>query len=186
MKKYLLLILFAFITIVGCKNEDPGNPETVLHSFFDAMAKQDIETARQYATKESKSFLDMMSMISKLDSNSTIETSRYLKENIEFGKVRYQGEEAIIKVKHKNESDSMEFTLVKEDEKWKVAFDLSSILTIGMQKMKENGLQSNNKLKDALNEINQVGVDSLKKEADAQMQKLDDAIKSLKLDGGVQ
>jgi hypothetical protein len=37
-------------------------------------------------------------------------------------------------------------------------------------------------LKDALNELNKVGVDSLKKGADAEMQKLDDALKSLQID----
>ncbi len=186
MKTTLLSLLFISIAIIGCNNEDAGNPETVLQSFFDAMSKRDIESARQYATKESKPLLDMMSMISKLDSNSSIESSRYLKENIVIGKVKYQGDEAIVEVKHKNEPDKMDFTLVKEDGKWKVAFDLNSILTIGMQKMKENGSQSAEKLKDALDEINKVGVDSLKKGADAEMKKLDDALKNLNLDTVIQ
>jgi hypothetical protein len=167
----------------GCQSEVSGDdPLSVLQQFFNAMAKKDIAEARKYATSESKSFLDMMETISKFDSSSSIETSRYLNENIEFGKAKINGKEAVVEVKSKKDGEKLSFNLIQENGEWKVAFDLNTILTIGMQKMKQNGLQNTDQLKDALNELNKVGVDSLKKGADAEMQKLDDALKSLQID----
>jgi hypothetical protein len=184
MKKDIGLLLMIFMLMLGgCQSEVSGDdPLSVLQQFFNAMAKKDIAEARKYATSESKSFLDMMETISKFDSSSSIETSRYLNENIEFGKAKINGKEAVVEVKSKTDGEKLSFNLVQEDGEWKVAFDLNTILTIGMQKMKENGLQSKDQLKDALDELNKVGVDSLKKGADAEMQKLDDALKSLQID----
>jgi hypothetical protein len=184
MKKDIgLLLMIVMLMLGGCQSEMSGDdPLSVLQHFFNAMAKKDITEARKYTTSDSKSLLDMMETISKFDSSSSIETSRYLNENIEFGKAKIVGKEAIVEVKSKTDGETMSFNLVQEDGEWKVAFDLNTILTIGMQKMKQNGLQNTNQLKDALNELNKVGVDSLKKGADAEMQKLDDALKSLQID----
>lgn len=184
MKKHTALLMTVFFLMLGsCQSEvSKDDPISVLQHFFGAMAKNDISEARKYATTESKSFLDMMETISKFDSSSSIETSRYLEENIEFGKSKINGKEATVEVKSKKDGEKLSLSLVQEQGEWKVAFDLNTILTIGMQKMKQNGLQNTNQLKDALNEFNEVGVDSLKKGVDAEMQKLDDALKSLQID----
>ena len=74
------------------------------------------------------------------------------------------------------------FILRKEKGNWKVAFDINTILTIGMQKMKEQGLQNPKRLDDMLTELNNIGADSLKKDASEEMKKLDDVLKSIKID----
>ena len=166
----------------GCQPEVSSDPETVLHTFFDAMAKGNITEARKYATSDSKSVLDMMETISKFDSTSSIETSRYLNENVEFGSAKIVGNEATIAIKHKKDEEKIEFILRKEKGNWKVAFDINTILTIGMQKMKEQGLQNPKRLDDMLTELNNIGADSLKKDASEEMKKLDDVLKSIKID----
>jgi hypothetical protein len=183
MKKYLgLLLMIFYLMLGGCQSEVNSDPETVLHTFFDAMAKGNISEARQYATSDSKSLLDMMETISKFDSTSSIETSRYLSENVEFGKAKIVGDEATIAIKNKKDEEKLEFILRKEKGIWKVAFDINTILTIGMQKMREKGIQNTKNLNDVLSELNSIGADSLKKDASEEMKKLDDVLKSIKID----
>jgi hypothetical protein len=187
MKNYLFLMMSIFcISIIGCKNES-NDPQATLSKFFDAMAKKDIASARKLCTEESKSMLDMMEMGMKMDTGKT-ETNKYDKEKVEFGEAKIEGDKATINVKPKEGGESLNFYLKKEKEAWKVAFDKNSMMEMGMDKMKSEGIEnadsiakSMDELKDMdLQEIKKMDMDSIRKDMRKSMLKLDSIKRLLK------
>jgi len=187
MKNYLFLIMsICFISITSCKNET-NDPQATLSKFFDAMAKKDITAARKLCTEESKSMLDMMEMGMKMDSSKT-ETNKYDKNKVEFGEAKIEGDKATINVKPKEGGESLNFYLKKEKDGWKVAFDKNSMMEMGMDKMKSEGIEnadsiakSMDELKDIdLQEIKKMGIDSMRKDIRKSLLKLDSVKRLLK------
>jgi hypothetical protein len=187
MKNYLFLIMsICFISITSCKNE-ANDPQATLSKFFDAMAKKDITAARKLCTEESKSMLDMMEMGMKMDSSKT-ETNKYDKNKVEFGEAKIEGDKATINVKPKEGGESLNFYLKKEKDGWKVAFDKNSMMEMGMDKMKSEGIEnadsiakSMGELKDIdLQEIKKMGIDSMRKDIRKSLLKLDSVKRLLK------
>jgi hypothetical protein len=187
MKNYLFLIMsICFISITSCKNET-NDPQATLSKFFDAMAKKDITAARKLCTEESKSMLDMMEMGMKMDSSKT-ETNKYDKNKVEFGEAKIEGDKATINVKPKEGGESLNFYLKKEKDGWKVAFDKNSMMEMGMDKMKSEGIEnadsivkSMGELKDIdLQEIKKMGIDSMRKDIRKSLLKLDSVKRLLK------
>ena len=177
--------IFCF-SIIGCKNES-NDPQATLSKFFDAMSKKDIVSARKLCTDESKSMLDMMEMSMKMDTSKT-ETNKYDKEKVEFGEAKIEGDKATINVKPKEGGESLNFYLKKEKEAWKVAFDKNSMMEMGMEKMKSEGIENTDsiansigELKDIdLQEIKKMDMDSLRKDMRKSMLKLDSVKRLLK------
>jgi hypothetical protein len=187
MKNYLFLVMSIFcFSIIGCKNES-NDPQATLSKFFDAMSKKDIVSARKLCTDESKSMLDMMEMSMKMDTSKT-ETNKYDKEKVEFGEAKIEGDKATINVKPKEGGESLNFYLKKEKEAWKVAFDKNSMMEMGMEKMKSEGIENTDsiansigELKDIdLQEIKKMDMDSLRKDMRKSMLKLDSVKRLLK------
>jgi hypothetical protein len=114
------------VALFSCKSGG-DKPEAVLSNFFDALSKKDIEKARTYATADSKSMLDMMDMAMKMDNKENTE-SEFDKANLEFGEAIIDGDKATVEVKNKKAGESMKYILKKEEGKWKVAFDKSSLM----------------------------------------------------------
>jgi len=167
MKKILLAaVVFctaAFLT--GCNSTDSSNPKSVLISFFDALQKKDISGARKLATAESKSKLDMMEMGMKMGGDKKEDDGKYDKSKMEFGDAKIEGDKATVAVKEKTSGESTNFTLKKEGGGWKVAFDKSSMMNMGMDKMKEKGMDM-----DSLNN----GLDKMKGSMDSLSTKMKD------------
>lgn len=187
MKNYLFLIMSVIcISIASCKNET-NDPQTTLSKFFDAMAKKDITAARKLCTEESKSMLDMMEMGMKMDTSKT-ETNKYDKDKVEFSEAKIEGDKATINVKPKEGGESLNFYLKKEKEEWKVAFDKNSMMEMGMDKMKSEGIEnadsiakSMGELKDIdLQEIKKMDMDSIRKSMRQSLLKLDSVKRLLK------
>lgn len=139
MKKimFALALVGGVLFFTGC-NSAGGDPKKTLESFFDALAKKDIEAARKLATAESKSMLDMMEMGMKMATDNK-ETEKYDKTKMEFGEPKIEGDKATIAVKEKSSGESTNFTLKKEGGAWKVAFDKASMMQMGMEKINEKG-----------------------------------------------
>ena len=180
MKKIILLILvFSSVCIISCNN-NAGDPQSVLSQFFDAMSKKDIATTRKLATEESKSMLDLMEMGMKMDS-STEASEKYDKSKMEFSEPKIDGDKATITVKEKKSGESMNFTLKKEKGSWKVAFDKASMMNMGMEKMKDKGIDpSGESMEKAINNMKDIGLDSMEKGINESLQKLDSVSKELK------
>lgn len=173
MKKIIFFsLVLSSVIFFGCKNMGGGDPKAVLVEFMDALAKKDISTARKLATKESKSMLDLIEMGMQNDKSNNME--KYDKTKMEIGEAKIDGDKATVPVKEKDSNESTNFTLKKEDGSWKVAFDKTSMMQMGMDKMKEKGIDNPmDSMQKGMDEMNK-GLDEFKK---MNMDSLKDAMK---------
>ena len=140
MKKIILLVITAFVvTFSGCKTGGGGDPKTVLHHFFDALADKNIDEAKKYVTKDSEGMLSMiqMGMNNMKDSSNEMMLK---KENVTMGEAVISGDRATVAVKDKKSGEETDFVLKKESGDWKVAFDKSTLMEMAQKKMKEHGM----------------------------------------------
>jgi len=176
MKKILLaIVLLSSISFIGC-DSGKGDPKAVLLQFFDALSKKDMEAARKLATKDSKSMIDMMEMGMNMSKDNK-ETEKFDKASMEFGEVKIEGDKATIPVKEKKSGESLNYILKKEDGTWKVAFDKASMMNMGMEKMNEKGINPADSIGNALDELKNLNMDSLKEGMQEGM-KVIDSLKS--------
>lgn len=177
MKKiFLAAILFSVICFSSCKTGG-GDPKAVLSEFFQALADKDMEKARKLATTDSKSMLDMMAMAMKTENKE--ETDKYDKANMEYGDAKIDGDVATVPVKEKTSGETLNYTLKKESGTWKVAFDKASIMSMGMDKMKEKGVDVSEGLNKAAEEMRDMNIDSLKEGMEKGSEALDSMAKVL-------
>ncbi len=164
MKKLILAAIVVCLAVfVSCKQGSAGNPNEVLSAFFDAMAKQDTVKIKALSTKESEQMLGMMKMgMSMADSKKDLQ--KYDKTKMEFGTAVINGDNAKVPVKDKASGETVNFPMKKEDGKWKVAFDKSSVMEMGMEKMKDSKMNLNDTLKNAMDEMKNINMDSLMQE----------------------
>ena len=175
--KKLFIVVFACsaIYISGC-NSGGGDPKTVLTSFFDAMAKKDIAAARKLATADSKSMFDMMEAGMKMAGNVAEDKTheQFDKSKMEMGEAKIDGDKATVNVKELKSGESVDFVLKKESGSWKVAMDMGTMMNIGMQKMKEKGMEgAMDSLRNGLEQLKNINTDSLKELMNKGMQVLD-------------
>jgi len=138
MKKAILYsVVLMMVGISGCQTAGGGgDPRSVLISFFNALEKKDITTARKYATKESESMLNMIETAMKMAPDS-LKQKDYNVQNMEFGDPAINGDQATVPVKDKKSAnESTNFILKKEDGNWKVAFDKMTMTEMAKSKMK--------------------------------------------------
>lgn len=182
MKKILAAVfVFSTLYITSCNNTGGGDPKAVLTSFFDAMAKKDITEARKLATADSKSMFDLMEMGMKMkDSMNDQSLDQFDKDKMEMGEAKIEGDKATVNVKEKKSGESVNFILKKEGGAWKVAMDMSTLMSIGMDKMKEKGMNEEgaDQLKEQMEKFKNMSADSLKMMMEKGMQALD-TMKSL-------
>lgn len=177
MKKLFVAVLaFSTIYLSSC-NSGGGDPKTVLTGFFDAMAKKDFVEARKLATADSKSMLDMMEQGMKMAGNVAEDKThdKFDKSKMEMGEAKIDGDKATVNVKELKGGESIDFVLKKESGSWKVAMDMGTMMNIGMQKMKEKGMDG--ALDSLTNELKNINPDSLKELMNKSM-KVIDSLKS--------
>ena len=178
MKKLLMAaaVIGSVVFFSSCNSAGSSDPKAVLISFFDALSKKDISAARKYATAESKTMLDMMEMGMKAGADKDAKDEKYDKSNMEFGEPKIDGDKATIEVKEKTSGEATNFTMKKEGGAWKVAFDKASMMNMGMDKIKEKGIDNMD-----MNSIDSLGdkiKDGLEK-IDENKEKVEDAVKKL-------
>jgi Domain of unknown function (DUF4878) len=158
MKKMLLAItVTASLLIISC-NAGGGDPKTVLMSFMDAMSKKDIAAAKKLATKDSETMFSLMEMGMKDNKDNDM---KFEKDKMEFGETKIDGDKATVAVKDKASGESTNFILKKESGAWKVAFDKASVMQMGMDKMKEKGVDMNDVINKGADAMKGINVDSL-------------------------
>jgi hypothetical protein len=177
--KKLLAILLAFSTlyISSCNSSGGGDPKAVLTSFFDAMAKKDIAAARKLATTDSKSMFDLMEMGMKMKDNTMEDKAdeQFDKTKMEMGEAKIDGDRATVNVKEKKNGESVNFVLKKEGGQWKVAMDMATMMSMGAEKMKEQGMNDEQMgdMKAEMEKFKNMNPDSLKEMMNKGMQALD-------------
>ena len=165
MKKLLFAaaILSSTFFMVSCKSgAATGDPKATLTAFFEALGKKDLATARTLATADSKSMLDLMEMGMKMAKDNTKQMDDFDKSRVDFGDAVVSGDNATVAVKDKKSGESMNFTLKKESGAWKVAFDMGTMMQIGMEKAKQMNPQGMDSLSKKMEDFKNINTDSLK------------------------
>ncbi len=167
MKKIMFLAITGLlIAFSGCQSSDGGNPKEVLTNFFKALSKKDVADAKKFATKDSEGMLDMMETGMKMSANANAQNDHEDKmmemiQNVEMGEPVINGDKATINVKDKKSGENTDFVLHKEDGKWKVAFDMSTLMEMGQKSMKDHGMDMNSGNMDSMKHIMNKAMDSL-------------------------
>jgi hypothetical protein len=182
--KKLLVVLFAFSALyLSSCNSGGGDPKAVLTGFFDAMSKKDIAAARKLATADSKATFDMMEAGMKMMENTVDDKTKdqFDKSKMEIGEAKIDGDKATIAVKEKKSGESVNFILKKEAGEWKVAMDMASMMSMGADKMKEEGMSDEQmgKMKENMDKLKNMSADSLKMMMDKGIQAMDSLKKAL-------
>ncbi len=176
MKKTLLALVVTFSLILTSCNIGGSDPKTVLSAFFDAMEKKDFDGAKKLATKDSEQMFSLMQMGMNMnkDKDSKMDIDKFDKTKMVIGDAKIDGDKATVPVKVSGESTN--FILKKESGSWKVAFDKASVMQMGMDKMKEKGINPSS-IMDSVNN----GLDKLKNiNTDSLSGKMKDALDKLK------
>lgn len=171
------LFITGLLILNGC-NSETQKPEIVVESFFDALSKQDFETAKEFATKKSESVLDMISLAANFQIEK-MDSSMFDKSRLQFGTPKIEGDSAIVEVSIKNSNEFIPLKLKKEDGDWKVAFEAETLMKIGLDKIKKEGRKKGQQLDKELESIQNMPLDSLKDEMLNSLQKLDSVQKTL-------
>ncbi|MEO7312686.1 MAG: hypothetical protein ABIX01_20035 [Chitinophagaceae bacterium] len=168
MKKLFLSIAaatFVMVAMVGCKGA-AGDPKSVAMEFMDKLKSKDFDGAAKYATKESKSALDMMKSAMKMaeafgGKGDDMDFDKEWKgKKVEYTEPKIEGDNATVSLMADGK-EQMPISLKKEDGSWKVAFDKNTLMKTGADKMKESGKDMPD-LNDAMKDITS-GADSIKK-----------------------
>ena len=179
MKKLFVAVLaFSALYMSSC-NSGGGDPKAVLISFFDAMAKKDIATARKLATKDSEGMFAIMEGAMKMAENITDDKTKeqFDRSKMEFGNAKIDGDRATVNVKDTKSGESIDFVLKKEGGSWKVAMDMGTMMNMAGEKMKQEGnTEDMEKMQESMEKLKNMDPDSLKK----MMQKGMEALDSLK------
>lgn len=158
MKKLILSVCaIAIVAAIGCKSggASSSDPKATLMNFFEAMSKKDLAAARKLATKESESMFSMMEMGMKMAENMKSKEADEFKKfepgKMEFGETKIEGDKATVPVTYKDEKETANFILKKQDGAWKVAFDKASMSEMGGEKMKDSGVDAMNEAGEDVN-----------------------------------
>ncbi|MFC4262009.1 hypothetical protein ACFOWM_03900 [Ferruginibacter yonginensis] len=164
MKKLLFAIAVVSTALfVSCKGSSSGSPEAVLSQFFDAMSKKDMAKVKELCTPESAQMLGFMEMGMK-DGGKTNEMEKYDKSKVDFGTPVINGDNAKVPVKDKKSGSTINFPMKKVNGQWKVAFDKTSVMEMGMETMKDKNINLTDSISKGLDELKNIDADTLKKE----------------------
>lgn len=182
MKKTLLLFaLAALATIffVNCSPATQGDPETVIKTFAERLAKKDFDGAAELATKASQPTLTMvkmgMEMAEKMKSELPENDPVAAIASAEFGNAKIEGNTAIVPVTSKVDGQEMtyDFYLLKENGQWKVDFSTETLTKMGRAKFENaDGPESLNMDSIARN-IKPEDLETAKRMADSIMNNMD-------------
>jgi hypothetical protein len=160
MKKMLLAITVTASLLLASCNAGGGDPKAVLTAFFEAMSKKDMAAAKKLATKDSESMFSLMEMGMK-NAKDSKDMDQFDKTKMVFGEPKIEGDKATVEVKDKEKGEGVNFILKKESGAWKVAFDKASVMQMGMDKMKEEGVDMNDVMNKGADAMKNINVDSL-------------------------
>lgn len=176
MRKILIAaaILSVSFALTSCGGGAGADPKVTLLSFFEALGKKDFEAARKLATADSKSMIDLIETGTNMAKDKPgKDMDKFDKTKMEFGDAIVQGDKATVPVKEKSSGDITNFTLKKESGAWKVAFDKSSMMEMGMDKMKQKDPHAMDSLTQHLDELKNLNTDSIKELMNSGMKSLD-------------
>ncbi|MFM7671680.1 MAG: hypothetical protein ACKO6Q_03675 [Bacteroidota bacterium] len=133
MKLALKSFVFAAISlfVISCSGGD--DPTSSLKSFFEKISKKDIDGAAKFATKGSKTTLDLLKKGVEASEDEKSDPNDL--KDLEYGKPTINGTTATISVTNKKDKSTVDFTMKKEDGAWKVDFTMETLMKMGKDAM---------------------------------------------------
>lgn len=161
------------LIFVGCNSA--GDPKQVLTAFFEAMSKKDIAAAKKLATKDSEQMFSLMEMGMSMNKDAkNDDMDKFDKTKMVIGEAKIDGDKATVEVKDKEKGEAVNFILKKESGAWKVAFDKASVMQMGMDKMKEKGVDMNDAIKQSTEAMKNINMDSLTNQMKEGLEKINE------------
>jgi hypothetical protein len=182
MKKFFVAALAACtLFVTSCGGGAGSDPKATLIAFFEKMEKKDFAAAKKLATKDSDAMFSLMETFGKMGSDKGKKDMEFDKSKMEFGEPKIEGDKATVSVKDKASGEGTNFILRKEDGAWKVAFNKSSMMEMGLDKAKEKGMDNldADKLEEGIDKLKNMDPDSLKKALSEGMKAMDTLTKAL-------
>ncbi len=167
---FSFFLVFA-ILLSSCQ-QDNNDPRLTLMRFSEALKKKDFKTARTMATAGSASTLSIIEKGLNTDSSNAIWLP-VLTDDFEYKPATINGNEATVKMINKNNQEDFDIELVKQEEEWKVNFEISSLFRIMLHKLNKKGAAKARDLDETLNDLQQIDMNSVKNELDQSKHKLD-------------
>jgi len=168
MQKFISFFAIAgLLLIVSCNSstKTSGDPKQVLTEFFEALSKKDMVTAKKLATQDSEGMINMMQMsIKNMDAPRSSE--QFDLKKLSIGDAVIEGNEAKVPVTKKDDAETMNFILQKENGDWKVAFNFETLARMAQEKMQEKGMNIPN-VDSLLNTIPKEHVEKAEKALDS-------------------
>jgi Domain of unknown function (DUF4878) len=126
MRSFLTTITaLAFLFSCSTATEDP---KAAAKSFFEAFAKKDFDKAAKFATKDSKTLIDLIKSMEEMGNSMDISAFGLDMESINkavYENAAIDGNKATVSVSMGNQSQIIK--LIKEEGGWKVAVDKDAI-----------------------------------------------------------
>jgi hypothetical protein len=153
--KRCLLIACLFCFFYSC-NTAGGDPKIALDKFLTAMQNSDFAEAKKYTTEDSQGMMNMLSKDGEKSSNV------YKDKKFDITHVTIDGSNAKAAVKFDgNSSIQVSFILKQEHGQWKVRFNLSAMMDMAKDVLKDlQGIDIDKDVNDAIDSI-KINEDSL-------------------------
>lgn len=120
MKKIIFTSLLLLPFVFNSCQTSSADPEEVLTEFFSALYNKNFSAAAKLVTEESKDILVLLEYGTKTNPE---ELDIFNPDKMEMGKAKINGNTAIVTVKENSTSHNLIYTLQKENNKWRVAFN---------------------------------------------------------------
>ena len=162
-RNFISLVSLTVLLVACGKTGD--NPTIVAKDFYNTLSKKEYDKAALYATKESKTMLDLIKSLEEMGDSlgANTEISKAAEEKIKnavFSDAVIDGDKATVKVTMGE--DVNDIKLVKEDGLWKVALDKDTLQKTAAEKTGMDSTGINQSLDSAIKELEGISVDSMK------------------------
>ncbi len=149
-------LLFIFTTVILACSSPKEDPVAAAKAFYEALAIKDFKKAKQLATRESKTMLDLIESMSQMgaDVKAEEEDLQKMKEAV-YSNAEINGDMATVRVKMGEEENTVK--LKKEEGTWKVALDKESLQETMNEKTGESMEDFNDAMENAANELEKAG-----------------------------
>lgn len=130
------------VVMASCKVGAGSDPKSTAIAFIEAMKNKDFDAAEKYATKDTKTFLDLVKMAASManmdNKNHDMDFDQLFNlKNASYGDAKINGDNATVSLMV-NGKEQMPINLNKEDGAWKVAFDMNTLMKQATEKFGGN------------------------------------------------
>jgi hypothetical protein len=176
MKKMICIgLTIVLVCLYACSGSNAGDPKNAAKTFYEALANKDFEKAAQFATKDSKTLIDLLKSLNDMGNQQDIIFQREGDDKIKkavYNDAIIEGDRAIVKITFDNQEKQIK--LKKEDGVWKVALDKDALKNTVNEEAGIDLEEVDSSMDEAMRKIDEIPMDSIQNA----MKKASELIKS--------